>query len=230
MDLTMGAVAVSGRIKVLISDGRKLAREALGALLEKYGDLSIVGEAGDARSAMKLIGALEVDVVIVSLSLPADISRMRGWTRMVRDMARARAKVLVLCLSLSAPETRELFEAGAAGCLTQESASEEMAEAIRAVMAGKRYLSARLTEQVMKGYVNSARPARRLAPKETEVLRRIGQGQSNKEIAFALEMSVRTVETHRRRIMEKLNRHSIAELTQYAVVKGLVALPNHADA
>jgi DNA-binding NarL/FixJ family response regulator len=223
---------VSGRIKVLISDGRKLAREALGALLEKYGDLSMVGEAGDARSAMKLIRALEVDVVIVSLSLPADISRVRGWTRMVRELARARAetKVLVLCHSLSAPDTRELFGAGAAGCLTQESASEELAEAIRAVMAGRRYLSVRLTEQVMSGYVKSARPGRRLAPKETEVLRRIAQGQSNKEIAFALDMSVRTVETHRRRIMEKLNRHSIAELTQYAVIKGLVALPNHADA
>jgi DNA-binding NarL/FixJ family response regulator len=141
-------------------------------------------------------------------------------------------RAVVLTMGLATAAVRQLISAGAAACLTKECASQELIAAIRTVVSGKVYLSPRLTEQVVRRYVQapSSRAAQALSARETEVLRRIARGQSTKEIAYAMRVGSKTIETYRRRIMDKLNRHSVAELTQYAMVRGLIELPESIEA
>jgi DNA-binding NarL/FixJ family response regulator len=212
------------KINILLADGRKLFREGLSLLLEKHEDLRVIGEAEDGRDVCKLVRALSAHVVIVNLTPP-----LSGGTELIRSIVRADAEVRVIALTLSPAATavREILEAGALGCLTKECAAAELVAAIRTVMPGKVYLSPRLVDQVVSGYVRSpgeAGPQRSLAPREREVLRRIAGGQTTKGIAYALGVSAKTVETHRRRIMEKLGMHSVAELTKYAVLQGVTPL------
>jgi two-component system response regulator NreC len=222
-------------INVLVVEGGKLLREGLCALLEKHQDVRVVGEAGDTAAAAKLMRPLQARVVILNLPQAGRITEHRAAVQRVRDLTRDHPEVgvIVLTLGLTPPAVRDFITAGAVGCLTKESASDELIAAIRTAAAGKVYLGARLTQQVVHGYARSAvarGTPKRLAPKETEVLRRIAAGQSNKEIAFALRMSARTADTHRRRIMQKLGRHSVAELTQYAILQGLIDVAEHAEA
>jgi DNA-binding NarL/FixJ family response regulator len=219
-------------INVLISDGRKLVREGLAMLLARHDDIRVVGEADDSRSAAKLVAPLAAEVVVVNLPQAGIMSEVPIARQIVRELvgAQPRVRVIILGMRLAPPEVRELIAAGAAGCLTKECASEELVAAVRAVAAGKVHLGALLAEEVVRRYVkpSNGSPSRpRLAPREAEVLRRIAAGQSTKEIAHVLGVGTKTVETHRRRLMGKLDRYSIAELTQYALMTGMIALPSH---
>lgn len=229
------------KTNVLLAEGRKLVREGLCALLERHEGISVVGEAADVASAAKLCRALPVHVVVLNLVPPA-----LGGAEAVRALARASKKrqvrVVVLTLSPDAPFVAELLEAGAAGCLTKDAAAAELVEAIRTAKSGKVYLSPGLMDVMVKGYAGHARAAgrarrapsrsgagaeageRALAARERLILQRIAAGETTKEIAAALGVSSKTVETHRRRIMRKLNRHSVAELTKYAVLQGITPL------
>lgn len=213
------------KINVLIADGRKLLREGLVLLLSKHHDLRVVGEADDAAAAARLIDALDVDVVILNIPPPTQVA-----VGIISSLANSRPglRVVALTFNPSAERVRALIDAGARGCLTKECASEELVAAIRSVMAGTVYLSPRMMNIIVNGYVRPAavQPSRQrpLAPREREILQRIASGQSTKEIAFDLDVGTKTIETHRRRIMEKLNRFSVAELTQYAVMEGLITL------
>jgi DNA-binding NarL/FixJ family response regulator len=212
------------KINILLADGRKLFREGLSLLLEKHEDLRVIGEAEDGRDVCKLVRALSGHVVILNLTPP-----LAGGTDLIRSIVRADPEVRVIALTLTPAATavREILEAGALGCLTKECAAAELVTAIRTVMQGKVYLSPNLVDLVVSGYVRPSgdTPTQRpLAPREREVLRRIAGGQSTKEIAYALGVSAKTVETHRRRIMDKLGMHSVAELTKYAVLHGMTPL------
>ncbi len=209
------------KINVLIVDGRKLAREGVVALL-KHQDIRVVGEAGEVQDAARLISPLRVQVAVLNVG-PSPHLPAAAVSHLVA--AHPGVRVIVLAWSISARGMRELLKAGAAGCLTRECTSEELIAAIRTVAAGKLYLSPQLTDVMIEGYVTNDRAHRALrplAPREVEILRRISSGQTTKEIAHALEVSSKTVETHRRRIMIKLDLHSVAELTQYAVMEGLI--------
>lgn len=214
-------------IEVLLVEGRKLLREGLRALLERHDDLRVTGEADDSRSAAKLIRAMDIDVVVLNVIPP-----QYGGVEVVRSMTRAFPDVRVVVLTMDpAPQLlRELLSAGAHGCLTKESSATELVAAIRTVVAGQSYLSPRLVDVMVNGYARPARaqaapaPARPLAPREREILQRIAGGETTKEIARALGVGTKTVETHRRRLMQKLNKHSVAELTKYAVLEGLTPL------
>jgi DNA-binding NarL/FixJ family response regulator len=136
-------------------------------------------------------------------------------------------RLIVLSLSPSIEYVQCLMEAGASGVLTKECASQELVAAVEKVRSGGVYLSPALVDRFVHRYTRSGPlgPSQRgLAPREREVLRLIAAGHSTKEIAATLAVSSKTVETHRRRMMEKLNRHSVAELTTYAVAQGLVSL------
>ncbi|HEV2294278.1 MAG TPA: response regulator transcription factor [Tepidisphaeraceae bacterium] len=210
-------------LKVLLAEGRKLLREGLCALLERHEDIRVVGEVDDSRAAAKLIPALAVDVVVLNVIPPqygrADV--VRAITKSFPDV-----RVVVLTLDPTPQLLRELLNVGAHGCLTKESSATELVDAIRTVMTGKSYLSPRLVDVMVNGYARptSAPPVRPLAPREREILQRIAAGESTKEIARALRVGTKTVETHRRRLMQKLNKHSVAELTKYAVLEGLTPL------
>ncbi|HEX8912244.1 MAG TPA: response regulator transcription factor [Humisphaera sp.] len=211
------------KINLLIAEGRKLFREALTALLRNEVDVRVVGEATDARSAAKMIEPLSARVVLLNVNgvaLGADA---------VRTLVSAgpNVRVVVLALQPSSVELKALLDAGAAACLTKECSAGELLAAIRSAAAGQVYLSPALMRTMVDGYVRPARgvgPARALAAREIEVLRLIASGKATKEIAYDFGVSAKTVETYRRRIMEKLDRHSVAELTQYAVAQGLIAL------
>ena len=216
------------RIQVLLVEGRKILREGQALLLEKHADIKVVGEADDAAAAPKLIRALAPNVVVlnVSTSTPGapDIVRTLGS---LGGGGGGKLRVVIAAVHPDAVFVRQLLQAGAIACLTKDSASEELAEAIRAAAAGRTYLSARLTDAVVHGYViSAAEPSRRrqLTPREREILQRIANGETTKQIAYALRVGTKTIETHRRRMMEKLDKHSVAELTKYAIREGLVSL------
>jgi DNA-binding NarL/FixJ family response regulator len=211
------------RIKVVLADGRKMLREGQSVLLEKHADIKVVGEADEPAAAPKLAGALSANVVVLNTG-----SSVRHAAESIRIIAAGRsgARIIVLSTSASPLFVREVFAAGASGCLTKECASEELASAIRAVAAGKTYLSPKMSDAVVSGYVLRDQSSGRhhLSTRERDILQRIADGQTTKQIALTLGVSAKTVETHRRRIMEKLGRHSVAELTKYAVSEGLSSL------
>jgi DNA-binding NarL/FixJ family response regulator len=210
-------------IKVVLADGRKMLREGQGVLLEKHSDIKIVAEADEPAATGTLLRAVGADVVVLNTGSVAPKAR-----ESVRAIAASRTgiRIVVCSLAASAEFVREVFAAGASGCLTKECASEELAIAIRTVMAGKTYLSPRLADALVGYMLPGERDSgqRSLSIKEQDVLQRIADGQSTKQIAITLGVSTKTVETHRRRIMEKLGRHSVAQLTKYAVSRGLTSL------
>ena len=214
-------------------------REGLSLLLEKYPDIQVVGDADEADAAAKLARALLADVVVLNASLSSRAADL------VRAIVRARGAVRVVTI-LAHPSInamREVVEAGATACLTRECATDELVTAIRVVMNGQRYISPQVADLVVNNYVRPSNGGvgagtgggvgarggreRELAPREREILRRIAEGQTTKEMAAALRIGVKTVETHRRRLMEKLNLHGIAELTKYAIREGLTSLETH---
>lgn len=212
------------KVNVVLVDGRKLFREGLGALLEKHADLKVVGEADDPAAAPKLVKALAPHVVILNITLST-----RSAADAIESIATARAgtRVVVLTLQADAGFVREVLQAGASACLTKESASSELVTAIRAVMTRQTYLSPTLADAVVAGYVlprGKRNAGRNLSSREREILQRIADGQTTKAIASALGVSTKTIETHRRRMMEKLGLHSVAELTKYAVRAGITSL------
>ncbi len=210
-------------IKVVLADGRKMLREGQGVLLEKHSDIKIVAEADEPAATGTLLRAVGADVVVLNTGSVAPKAR-----ESVRAIAASRTgiRIVVCSLAASAEFVREVFAAGASGCLTKECASEELAIAIRTVMAGKTYLSPRLADALVGYMLPGERDSgqRNLSIKEQDILQRIADGQSTKQIAISLGVSAKTVETHRRRIMEKLGRHSVAQLTKYAVSRGLTSL------
>ena len=214
------------RYKVLLVEGRKLLREGLCALLERHDDIQIVGEADDGRSAPRLIRSVGADVVVLNV-IPPQQGAVEHVRRIVSQFPAVR--VVVLTMDPTSPLLRELVNVGAHACLTKESSATELVDAIRAVMNGKTFLSPPLLDVMAGGYARPYPPSpvvapRPLAPREREILARIAAGETTKEIARALGVGTKTVETHRRRMMQKLNKHTVAELTKYAVIEGLTPL------
>ena len=212
------------KVNVVLVDGRKLFREGLSALLEKHADLRVVGEADDAAAAPKLVKALAPQVVILNVTLST-----RAVTDAIKSIATARSgtRVIVLTFQADAGFVREVLQAGASACLTKESASSELVTAIRTVVSQQTYLSPSIADAVVAGYVlprGKRKAGRSLSAREREILQRIADGQTTKAIAAALGVSSKTIETHRRRMMEKLGLHSVAELTKYAVRTGITSL------
>lgn len=207
-------------------------REGLRVLLERHDDIHVAGEADEGRAAAKISKALSADVAVVNITL---------WSREGRDVIRMLSrsgKTRIICLTISNDPSfvRELLQAGAVACLTKEAAAEELITAIRTVAQGKVYLSPSVAHAVLAEYVapsagrgrNGAGTIAALTPREREILRRIADGDSSKQIAAALDIGLKTVDTHRRRLMEKLKCYSVAELTKYAVRHGLTPLETSA--
>lgn len=210
-------------INVLIADGKKLFREGLCLVLERQAGIKVVGEADDVRDVPRLVNSLSIHVVILDLTSPR-----AGDLEMIRAIVRANRTVRVVVLGHTpTPEhVQDLVKAGASGCLSRESAGAELVAAVVKVNAQGVYLSPALADRVVTRYMQptAKHPRRALAPREREVLRGIAAGLCTKEIALAMGVSSKTIETHRRRIMQKLDRHSVAELTKYAIANGLATL------
>lgn len=218
------------RIKVLLVDGRKVAREGLAMLLGECADIDVVGEVDDAATASKVAAAVSADVAVVlagAFTLQV-AERIRALVSQVEGL-----RVIALLLYLDDGVLRQALDAGATGCLSKECASAELVAAIRAVRAGEMYLNSGVANELVSRYV-LARPGRAtrgdkvadasLSGREWEIVRRIANGETTKEIARHLGIGTKTVETHRRRAMAKLGMHTVAGLTKFALRHGITSL------
>jgi DNA-binding NarL/FixJ family response regulator len=213
-------------IRILLVEDHKIVRECLRSLLVKEPDLEIVAEAENGGEAIVRAAQLGVNLVLMDLTLP-DMTGIEATRSIVAELPEVR--VIALTMHSDKRFITESLKAGAKGYLVKESATLELVEAIRAVADGADYLSKSLLGPEAAG---QAKPAQLkpgaatfpLSPREREVLRKIAEGKSTKEIAFNFGVSVKTIESQRSQIMKKLKLGTIAELTKYAIREGLVPL------
>ncbi|MFQ6117238.1 MAG: response regulator [Candidatus Bipolaricaulia bacterium] len=208
-------------IRILLADDHQLVRQGIGALLEGDPELEIVGEAQDGLEAVQLVERLRPDVAILDIAMP-----ILGGLEATEKIHGVSPKTRVLLLSMFADEEYILkaARAGAAGYLLKEGLAEELGEAIQLVCKRSRfYLSRAITNEWLRRLIEGGRPpGELLTPREREVLELIARGFTNKEIAAELRLSVKTVETHRAKLMEKLDTHTAAGLIRYALTKGWI--------
>ncbi|MGO8925365.1 MAG: response regulator [Limisphaerales bacterium] len=211
-------------IKVLVADDHPVVRKGLQNCLARQGHLRIVGEAADGDEALRKALELSPDIVLMDISMPG----MNGLS--VTEVLRKEApeiKVLVLSVHTNKDYIFRVIQAGGHGYVSKEAPPEELVRAIEAVHAGESYFPEDVARAVLNEFVTSGgkrEPFAQLTSREREVLVLIAEGKSNKEIADQLGIGVRTIETHRERIMRRLDIHSVAGLTKYAIANGLISL------
>ena len=211
-------------IKVLVADDHPVVRKGLQICLAKQKNLKLVGEAIDGDEALRKARELSPDVVLMDISMPG----MNGLA--VTEVLRKEApdmKVLILSVHRNKEYIFRVIQAGAHGYVSKEAPPEEVLRAIESVYAGEPHFSEDIKRDALNQFViggGKKPPFAQLTSREREVLVHIADGQSNKEIADKLDIGVRTIETHRERIMRRLNIHSVAGLTKYAIANGLISL------
>ncbi len=205
--------------QVLIVDDHPLIRQGMRSLLEKHG-FTVVGEAADGREATQLAQELEPDVAVLDLAMPLlnGLDAAREITRTSR-----RTKTILVTIHTADQYVLEALQAGVRGYVLKSQATAELVQAIQEVIRGGRYLSPGISEAVVQAYLaKTDLPADPLTPREREVLQLIAEGKATKDIAGLLGVSVKTIESHRVRLMEKLDIHQTAGLVRYAIRRGLI--------
>ena len=213
-------------IRILLADDHKITRQGLRSLLEQQDDMEVAAEAENGRTAVALVDELLPDVVIMDVTMP-DLNGVEATRQIVAKYPDV--KVIALSMHSDTLFVTEMLRSGASGYLLKDCAFEEMTRAIRAVMNDKTYLSPSISAVVVEDYLHRLSKADFsasgiLTDREREVLQLMAEGKPTKQIALKLHISIKTVETHRRQIMNKLDIHTVAELTKYAVRKGLTSL------
>ncbi len=218
-------------LNIVIADDHQMFRNGLKSLLESDTGVRVVGEAGNGKDLVKLALEKQPDLVILDISMP----ELNG-IEAARQLSTAGIKTKIIALSMHSDVSyvKNMLQAGASGYILKDCAYDELSLGISLVSVNQTYLSPQIADMMAKDYARklsaqnespgngSSVPV--LTSREQEVLRLIAEGNSTKEIAGILDVSVKTVETHRKQIMSKLDIHSIAELTKYAVRKGLVSI------
>jgi DNA-binding NarL/FixJ family response regulator len=214
------------KTKVVIVEDHRLFREGLKSMLAEKTEFEVVGEAGDGVEAITCIRRRKPNLVLLDLSMPKmnGISVMREIKSQFPEI-----KILALTIHESDRYVLEAFEAGADGYCLKDAGRNELMVAVSSVLEGKTYISPTISDNVMEGYLTGRKKLKSkttwdtITPREREVLKLLGEGYQNKEIAEMLHISVKTVEKHRANIMTKLDLHNAAALTAYAIEHGLVA-------
>jgi DNA-binding NarL/FixJ family response regulator len=212
-------------IKTVIVEDHRIVREGLRALLSKVPDIEVIAEAEDGRKALRLVEEHAPEVVIMDIGMP-DLNGIEA----TRQIASRFSHVKVLALSMHSDRrfVMEMLRAGASAYLLKDCAFEELAAAIRAVANGQKYLSPRIAGVVMEEFLGGPKETATvfavLTAREREVFQLLAEGKTTRQIASILHVSTKTAETHRQRIMKKLNLKSVAELIRMAFREGLVSL------
>ncbi len=212
-------------IKIIIADDHGIVRQGLRSLLEKQPDMEIAGEAEDGRKAIELVRELKPDIVIMDITMP-NLNGVGATGQIVHEFPGI--KVIALSMHSNTMYVRDMIKAGASGYILKECLFEELVDAIRVICKGGTYLSPIVAGVVVGDYVksltltNDAR-APVLTDHDREVLQMIAEGKSTKQIALNFHVSTKAIEATRRKIMDLLNIHSIAELTKYAISEGLTS-------
>jgi two-component system, NarL family, invasion response regulator UvrY len=208
-------------IKVLVADDHAVVRRGLRDILAATGDILVGGEAATAHDVRRLVREQRWDVVVLDISLPEG-----NGLDLTADIRRERPEIPVLILTMHSEQQYAIraIKAGAAGFLTKESAPDRLIEAVRKIAGGGRYVSAELAETLASVLAGEApgQPHDRLSDREFEILKMLASGRTVSQVAQTLALSVKTVSTHRTRLLKKMNMKTNAELTHYAVRNGLV--------
>jgi len=218
---------MGGKHRVFIVEDHTLLRAGLRSLLTQDQELEIVGEADNGRDAIRAIGTLVPDLVLMDISMPG----MNGIEAML-DIKRRNPEIRILILTIHKAEEyiHESLRAGADGYILKDATQDELRVAIRSVLGGKTYLSPDISGKVILGFLGTGKTSSTasnwdtLTHREREVLKLIAEGHPNKYIADYLCLSIKTVEKHRSNLMKKLDLHNASTLTSYAIEKGLVGV------
>lgn len=212
-------------ISVVLADDHPVVRAGIRAMLERIGGIAVLGEASNGREALALIEKLRPQLLLTDISMP----ELNGLELAAR-VSECHPYVRVIILSMHSAEEYvwQALRAGAAGYLLKDTDAEEIELAVKEVAAGRSYLTSAVSKQVVENYLQrlgpAARPADILTPRQREILQAVAEGKSTKEIALAFGISVKTVETHRTQLMDRLNIHDIPGLVRYAMRAGMVPL------
>ena len=222
----MEATARDKKIRILLADDHTVVRRGLRLLLEGQPEFNVVAEASDGKQAVEAAEESRPDVVVLDVAMP----NLNGIEAAQRILA-SNPAVAIVVLSMHSDEGYVLraLKAGAKGYLLKDAAEGDLIEAIKTVTRGKTFFSSEITKMLAEDYVREIRARgsedsyELLTPREREILQLLAEGKSNKDIAGMLNLSLYTVETHRRNLQDKLNVHSFAELILYAVRKGVIS-------
>lgn len=211
-------------IRVMLVDDHKILRDALKGVLEREHDIVLAGEATDGIEAIEVARAVQPDIVLMDIGLPA-----MGGIETTHALIAEHPKILIIALSTYSDRriVLQMLDAGASGYVVKSAGRDELLRAIRTVSHGRTYLcpdaSATLVDSVRNKHSLESTPSEQLGKREREVLRLLADGKTSPEIGKLLHIATSTVEVHRRNIMRKLELHSVAELTKYAVRNGLTS-------
>ena len=208
------------KIRVFLVDDHTVVRQGLRRILESDEEIEIVGEAGDGRTAIDLVQKLRPHVVVMDVAMP-ELNGIEATRQILKRVEGA--KVLVLSMHGDDVYVRQALKAGARGYLLKDSEDLDLIKAVKAIRGGGSFFSPPVSKVVLSGYLGDKiegdveDSVARLTDREREVLQLIAEGKTNKEVAHALSVSINTVETHRKHIMEKLDLHNTAELVRFAI-------------
>ena len=213
-------------IKIVLADDHKIVRDGLRTLLEHEPDMEVIAEAEDGRTTVRLARKLSPDLIIMDITMP-DMNGIDATHDVMKDVPSV--KVIALSMHSDRRFVTSMLEAGASGYLLKDCAFEELARAVRTVMADQTYLSPRIADIVVSRYITRSISIESsafsiLTQREREVLQLLSESMTTKEVAFHLNVSIKTVETHRRNMMEKLGVHTVTDLVKYAIREGLTTL------
>jgi two-component system NarL family response regulator len=212
-------------VRILLVDDHRVVAEGLRAMIEQESGLEVVGMAEDGRTALDMVRELSPDLVVMDIMMP-ELNGIEATAQIVQDHPKTR--IVALSTHTRGKHVRSMLEAGAHAYVTKQNAAGELLRAIRKVQHGQKYLSSDITDTVVAGMiereVEDDSAVHQLGGREREVLQLIAEGATSGEIAAQLHISTNTVDTHRRNIMRKLDLHTVADLTKYAIREGITGV------
>jgi DNA-binding NarL/FixJ family response regulator len=213
-------------LRILVADDHEVVRRGLRALLSGHSDWEVCGEAADGREAVEKTKQLRPDIVIMDLGMP-NLNGLDAARQMLREEQSPR--ILFLTVTDCEEMIQEILKVGAKGYLLKSDAAKDLLSAVEELRQNRSYFNSRVSSIVLDGFLNgntgTIKKSQQLTPREREIVQLLAEGKSNKEVAVALDLSVKTAETHRSNLMRKLGLHSVSELVLYAVRHHIVQVP-----
>ena len=214
------------KVNILLADDHKILRQGIKSLLELHDGFTVVAEAANGDEALKMARATDPDLIIMDINMP-DVNGIDATKRIKQEMPLT--KILALSMHNDNQFLLNMLKAGASGYLLKDCAADELINAITVIMKNRKYISPDMVDDMVRDYILNTDKVDLsafsiLTNREREVLQRLSEGKNTKAIAFDLNVSVKTIETFRHKLEEKLGLHSIAELTKYAIREGITTL------